>query len=168
VAAVTGETHDSRAAHALHELKQLAQAVISRLEPALRTIAESQASGPYPHSGCEWCPVCATVALLRGENHELLAFLAGHGAALAALLRQFVEEADPQQDNTDGERVAARFAEIVRDFTSFAGGLGSLGGQPKEPGSTAAAHTVGMEPDQASPAHRRSPQFEAIPVVIKI
>lgn len=104
--------------------------------------------------------MCATVALLRGENHELLAFLAGHGATLVALLRQFVEQgADhPGGGAADHDGVAARFAEIVRQFSAFAGGHGD----PADP----VADNGGMDHDE--PAARRRPRhFESIPVVVK-
>lgn len=172
---MTHQDQDSRAAHAVAELRLLAQALIAKLEPALRGMAQEQGSGPYPHTGCEWCPVCATVALLRGENHELLAFLAGHGAAAAALLRQYVEgpgggpqaggpqAGGPQAGGTaagggagsgDSDAVAARFSEIVRQFSTFAGTLGA---------STAAG--VDNDGRQQQPAGRR--RFQPITVVVK-
>lgn len=43
-------------------------------------------------TGCSWCPVCALAALVRGEHHELLAFLAGQAAAFLALLREILDE----------------------------------------------------------------------------
>ncbi|WP_330232031.1 hypothetical protein OHA40_05825 [Nocardia sp. NBC_00508] len=72
------------AAEFAEELKLLAEAVLERVEPALRRVADGQAEW----SGCDWCPVCAAAALLRGEHHELLAAVAEHSTAIVTVLRE--------------------------------------------------------------------------------
>ncbi|OXM19279.1 hypothetical protein CBI33_22095 [Rhodococcus erythropolis] len=79
------------------EFRALADTVLTRLEPVLQKAAaatadvagDSASADTQPvFTGCSWCPVCALAALVRGEHHELLAFLAGHAAAFLALLRR--------------------------------------------------------------------------------
>jgi hypothetical protein len=85
----------------LAEFRVLADSVLARVEPMLAQLAEGRASGPEDgqnpaelpaFGGCSWCPVCAIAALVRGEHHELLAFLAGQAAVLLALLRELLDE----------------------------------------------------------------------------
>lgn len=85
------------------ELRQLAQSILDRLDPAVRmAAARAQAGG----SGkCEqvWCPVCALAALISGEQHPLLSVLAEHSVALLTMVRAMVENLDgagtpPQPD----------------------------------------------------------------------
>lgn len=83
------------------EFRALADTVLTRLEPVLQKAAaatadvagDSASADTQPvFTGCSWCPVCALAALVRGEHHELLAFLAGHAAAFLALLREILDE----------------------------------------------------------------------------
>ncbi|MDV6275450.1 hypothetical protein R3Q06_18300 [Rhodococcus erythropolis] len=88
------------------EFRALADTVLTRLEPMLQKASaappastttdlggEPGSADTQPvFSGCSWCPVCALAALVRGEHHELLAFLAGQAAAFLALLREILDE----------------------------------------------------------------------------
>lgn len=80
------------------ELRQLAQSILDRLDPAVRLAAAraQAASGP---GRCQqvWCPVCALAALVTGEQHPLLTVVAEHSVALLTLVRALV-------DNLDSER----------------------------------------------------------------
>ncbi|MGC0364500.1 hypothetical protein ABH922_002484 [Rhodococcus sp. 27YEA15] len=89
------EEHD----RLLAEFRELAESVMMRIEPML----QSAAGAPSAHgsavgddskefTGCSWCPVCAVAALVRGENHELLAFLADQVRIVLAALRRFLDE----------------------------------------------------------------------------
>lgn len=66
----------------VEELRLLAEAVADRVGPWLDQAAESPAEGT-----CGWCPVCASVAVLRGEPNELVARGLDGAADLVALLR---------------------------------------------------------------------------------
>ncbi|MFZ4372109.1 MAG: hypothetical protein ACOYO2_02670 [Mycobacterium sp.] len=77
------------------ELRRLAQAILDRLDPAVRaaaTMATETLSGP---GRCQqvWCPVCALAALVSGEQHPLLVMIADHSVALMAVIRTMA--ADP-------------------------------------------------------------------------
>lgn len=80
------------------ELRQLAQAILDKLDPAVRLAAArattSEGAGPGP---CQqvWCPVCALAALVNGEQHPLLTVVAEHSVALLAVIRAMVGEPEP-------------------------------------------------------------------------
>src|SRR5258708_32014909 len=76
------------------ELRQLAQTILDRLDPAVR-LAAARAAGSGGGAGkCQqvWCPVCALAALVAGEQHPLLTVVAEHSVALLAIVRAIVEE----------------------------------------------------------------------------
>ena len=78
------------------ELRQLAQAIIDKLDPAVR-LAAARAAGSGDGPGkCQqvWCPVCALAALVAGEQHPLLDVIAEHSVSLLAVIRALVEGAD--------------------------------------------------------------------------
>lgn len=95
------------------ELKLLLETVLERVEPALRRAAAGADKEPW--ASCDWCPVCAAAALLRGEHHDVLGTLADHGTAVVIVLREALagipvdpvyppdvdrDAADPPQDTT--------------------------------------------------------------------
>jgi hypothetical protein len=75
------------------ELRQLAQAILDRIDPAVR-FAAARASGNEGPGKCQqvWCPVCALAALVTGEHHPLLTVIADHSVALLAVIRAMVED----------------------------------------------------------------------------
>lgn len=75
------------------ELRALAQAILDRIDPAVRTAAAAAAGAAAPGK-CQqvWCPVCALAALVNGEQHPLLAVIAEHSVALLTVVRALVEE----------------------------------------------------------------------------
>ena len=76
------------------ELRQLAQTILDRLDPAVR-IAAARAAGSRDGAGkCQqvWCPVCALAALVSGEQHPLLTVVADHSVALLAVVRAIIEQ----------------------------------------------------------------------------
>ncbi|MCV7369309.1 hypothetical protein [Mycolicibacterium duvalii] len=78
------------------ELRQLAQSILDRLDPAIRlAAARMQATGDNP-GRCQqvWCPVCALAALVSGEQHPLLSVVAEHSVALLTLVRALVDTMD--------------------------------------------------------------------------
>lgn len=78
------------------ELRQLAQALLDRLDPAVRTAAAMAAGGGDGPGRCQqvWCPVCALAALVAGEQHPLLSVIAEHSVALLAVIRAMVADID--------------------------------------------------------------------------
>ncbi len=76
------------------ELRQLAQTILDRLDPAVR-LAAARAAGSGDSPGkCQqvWCPVCALAALVSGEQHPLLTVVADHSVALLAVIRAIIEQ----------------------------------------------------------------------------
>jgi hypothetical protein len=78
------------------ELRQLAQCILDKLDPAVR-LAAARAAGSGDGPGkCQqvWCPVCALAALVAGEQHPLLTGIAEHSVALLAVIRAIIEGAE--------------------------------------------------------------------------
>ena len=84
------------------ELRQLAQAILDRLDPAVRAAAAMAAESMRGPGRCEqvWCPVCALAALLNGEQHPLLTVIAENSATLLTVVRAMA--ADPPPGDTGG------------------------------------------------------------------
>jgi hypothetical protein len=76
------------------ELRQLAQSILDRLDPAVRFAAARATSGREGKCQQVWCPVCALAALVSGEQHPLLGVLAEHGAALLSVLHSMTDAMD--------------------------------------------------------------------------
>jgi hypothetical protein len=76
------------------ELRQLAQTILDRLDPALRLAAARAAATGSAPSKCQqvWCPVCALAALASGEQHPLLTVVADHSVALLGVVRALIEQ----------------------------------------------------------------------------
>ncbi|MET0704600.1 MAG: hypothetical protein ABWY93_33550 [Mycobacterium sp.] len=78
------------------ELRQLAQALLDRIDPAVRAAAALAAarSGSGP-GRCQqvWCPVCALAALVTGEEHPLITIVGEHSVALLTIIRTIVDGA---------------------------------------------------------------------------
>jgi hypothetical protein len=96
---MTGPHTDTGAAGRRHsdlapELRQLAQTILDRLDPAVRLAAARAAGSGDAPGKCQqvWCPVCALAALVAGEQHPLLTVVAEHSVALLAAVRAIVEE----------------------------------------------------------------------------
>ena len=71
------------------ELRQLAQTILDRLDPAVRSAAAMAAASGDGPGKCQqvWCPVCALAALVSGEQHPLLTVIAEHSVALLTVIR---------------------------------------------------------------------------------
>jgi hypothetical protein len=86
------------------ELRALAQTILDKIDPALRTAAALAAARAAGSSGgpgaCQqvWCPVCALAAVLSGEEHPLVTVISEHSVALLAVIRALIE---PTAEGTD-------------------------------------------------------------------
>ena len=79
------------------ELRQLAQTILDKLDPAVR-LAAGRAAGSGDGPGkCQqvWCPVCALAALATGEQHPMLEVIAEHSVALLTVVRAILENGAP-------------------------------------------------------------------------
>lgn len=75
------------------EIRLLVEMVVEKAAPWLEGVVAA-GHGTDPHaevkpdsSGCGWCPLCAIVAVVRGERPEFAARLLDQLAQLVALLR---------------------------------------------------------------------------------
>lgn len=108
------------------ELRQLAQAILDRLDPAVRAAAARAGEALGGPGRCQqaWCPVCALAALVSGEQHPMLTVIAEHSVALVSAIRAMVgdptvaaptpEAARPAHDGdgTDGSRTNGSYQSI--------------------------------------------------------
>lgn len=80
------------------EMRRLAQTILDRIDPAVRAAAVA-AAGADGAGKCQqvWCPVCALVALVNGEQHPLLTVIAEHSVALLTVVRAMVEDIESKQ-----------------------------------------------------------------------
>ena len=77
------------------ELRQLAQDILDRLDPAVRLAAANLAASAGDSPGkCQqvWCPVCALAAVVNGEQHPLLSVIAEHSVALLTVIRAVLDD----------------------------------------------------------------------------
>ena len=76
------------------ELRQLAQTLLDRIDPAIRLGLTTLLSGADGSAKCEqvWCPVCALVALARDEQHPMLTAIAEHSTALLTVVRSLLDD----------------------------------------------------------------------------
>lgn len=79
------------------ELRQLAQAILDRLDPAVRAAAAMAAESLRGPGRCEqvWCPVCALAAVVNGEQHPLLTVIADNSATLLTVIRNLAADPPP-------------------------------------------------------------------------
>ena len=84
------------------ELRQLAQSILDRLDPAVRMAAARAASGSEGKCQQMWCPVCALAALISGEQHPLLTVIAEHSVALLSVVRAMTDAMQTGQDTDRG------------------------------------------------------------------
>jgi hypothetical protein len=78
------------------ELRLLLDALAERAQPWLNRLATEPATDHTPAT-CGWCPVCAGMAVLRGERPELAVRAAEHAAGLVAVLRSALAQPEPSQ-----------------------------------------------------------------------
>src|SRR4051794_30776066 len=87
------------------ELRALAQAILDRLDPAVR-LAAARAAGSGGGAGkCQQggCPGGALAALGGGEEHPLLSGIAEHSVGLLAVIRAVIEDTGDTAGNVPPE-----------------------------------------------------------------
>lgn len=101
------------------ELRQLAQVILDKLDPAVRMAAARAAAEGAGPGACQqvWCPVCALAALINGEQHPLLSVIAEHSVALLTVVRAMVGDTEPPADvppppPEPGARPSGRYEQI--------------------------------------------------------
>lgn len=94
-ASATGE-QPLPGARLVEELRLLVDALAERAQPVLDRFA-SGADQPAEHTPatCGWCPLCAGMAVLRGERPELAVRAAEHAAGLLSVLRASLADRPP-------------------------------------------------------------------------
>lgn len=78
-------------ADAVAELRLLGEALVERIEPMLRLVTDNTAAT----DSCDNCPLCLTLALIRGEKPELMLELASKFSAVVLALQAAFEPKKP-------------------------------------------------------------------------
>jgi len=87
------------------ELRLLLDALAERAQPWLNRLA-TEPDADHTPATCGWCPVCAGMAVLRGERPELAVRAAEHAAGLVAVLRSALAQTDaPPPTGSPDDRV---------------------------------------------------------------
>ena len=85
------------------ELRLLLGVLAERAEPWLNRLAtapegaDGAAGAEHTPATCGWCPLCAGMAVLRGERPELAVRAAEHASGLLAVLRAALAERPPAE-----------------------------------------------------------------------
>jgi hypothetical protein len=97
------------------ELRLLLDALAERAEPMLNRLAAAPTDehGEHTPATCGWCPLCAGMAVLRGERPELAVRAAEHAAGLLTVLRAALAEREPTPTKPDAEEPADRVQHIT-------------------------------------------------------
>lgn len=90
---------ETEAADLAEEIRLLVEMVVERAAPWLEGVISTGHGSPRADAdGCGWCPLCAIVAVVRGERPEFVARLMEHAAQLVALLRAVLADRwEPEQ-----------------------------------------------------------------------
>jgi hypothetical protein len=92
---------EAETASLAEEIRLLVEMVVERAAPWLDGVIAA-GHGPAGEStdtaDCGWCPLCAIVALVRGQRPEFVAHLLDQAAQLIALLRAVLADRwEPEQ-----------------------------------------------------------------------
>jgi hypothetical protein len=74
------------------ELRLLLGVLAERAEPWLNRLATAPEGAEHTPATCGWCPVCAGIAVVRGDRPELAIRAAEHASGLLAVLRASLAE----------------------------------------------------------------------------
>lgn len=78
------------------ETPSVAEEMRSLLDALVHKVGTSGKQQHVPAT-CNWCPVCASLALLRGQRPELAVRAAEHAAGLLAVFRAAMQEHDAHE-----------------------------------------------------------------------
>ncbi|GAA3819274.1 MULTISPECIES: hypothetical protein [Amycolatopsis] len=94
-------TEGVTAASLAEEIRLLVEMVVERAAPWLDGVVAAghgTAEKPDGDSDCGWCPLCAVVAVVRGEKPEFVARVLEQAAQIIALLRAVLADRwEPQE-----------------------------------------------------------------------
>jgi hypothetical protein len=81
--------HPLPGARLAEEMRLLLDALAERAQPLLNRLAAAPTGeqGEHNPATCGWCPLCAGIAVLRGDRPELAVRAAEHASGLLAVLR---------------------------------------------------------------------------------
>ncbi len=109
------------------EFKLLLGVLAERAEPWLARLATTPEGAEHSPATCGWCPLCAGLAVLRGERPELAVRAAEHASGLLAVLRASLAERPPAEakQQAEAEEEPSPEPERVQKITIRRRGSGS-------------------------------------------
>lgn len=112
------------------ELRLLLDALAERAQPMLNRLA-TPADGEHTPATCGWCPLCAGIAVVRGERPELAVRAAEHAAGLLAVLRMALQEphSTPAPSTTEPEEPGPDRVQHITVHRRSDGGDSGHGGE---------------------------------------
>jgi hypothetical protein len=102
-AGAAGDDAAPPGARIAEELKLLLGVLAERAEPWLNRLATAPDDAEHTQATCGWCPVCAGMAVLRGERPELAVRAAEHASGLLAVLRASLAERPTAEPKPEAE-----------------------------------------------------------------
>jgi hypothetical protein len=111
-----GHEHPVPGARLAEELRLLLDALAERAEPLLNRLATAptgEHGEEHTPATCGWCPLCAGLAVLRGERPELAVQAAEHAAGLLSVLRSALAEPSSAASPPAGEPARERVQHIT-------------------------------------------------------
>ncbi len=139
------------------DLLALADTVLTRLDPILRRVAETQQE--RDQQGCSWCPVCALAALVRGERHDLVELVASEGAVIIAMLRQLLA------DHTNADHTNADHTSTATGHSAAAPAEPSPSGPETDPPAPEPVDLSNVSVDTNMPGERRA---AFVPITVRV
>ncbi|GAA4817931.1 hypothetical protein [Tomitella cavernea] len=123
------------AAQISDEVREALAGFLAAVTPLVAQISPGPAA---PESSCTWCPLCALVALSKGQQHPLLTVLGTQGVAMLTALRDLLVDSVRDHDGA----------------AAHAGGGPAQDDRSTDPGG------------RAEPSASSAPRFEPITVAV--
>ena len=108
------DAQQTSGARLAEELRLLVDALAERAQPMLnRLAAPTGETGEHTPATCGWCPLCAGIAVARGERPELAVKAAEHAAGLLAVLRMALQQQRTEPAPADEPQAPPRVQKIT-------------------------------------------------------
>ncbi|QDQ97887.1 hypothetical protein [Tomitella fengzijianii] len=156
-----GHGAEGAAAQISDEVREALASFLGAVTPLVAQISPGPGA---PEATCTWCPLCALVALSKGEQHPLLTALGTQGVALLTALRDLLADSLRNHDAADHD--AANYGTTGHGTT----GHGAAGHDAASDGAAAGRQAQGGTDDTGAPEEepaRRAPRFEPIAVTVE-
>lgn len=94
----------------VHELRLVVEAIRDRVD----STDFWEGRDVSPENSCGLCPICALIALIKREQHEIMGFIAHHGLTLLTVIRALLagnEEVHGDRHKSESQDYSGRSAD---------------------------------------------------------